>query len=80
MRTHTKETSKSVLLTLCVGSSPVTGELSAQMASNGEKFPIDDVIMLRFGINVPSVADLKCLVYVSLTLLMLETEYSGLFG
>ena len=29
---------------LCVRNSPVTGEFSAQMASNAEMFPFDDVI------------------------------------
>ena len=29
-----------------VGNSPVTGEFPAQMASETEKFPFDDVIML----------------------------------
>ena len=29
---------------LCVGNSPVTGEFPAQMASNAEMLPFDDVI------------------------------------
>ena len=37
MRTHIKETSKSELLVLCEGNSPVTGEFPAQRASNAEK-------------------------------------------
>ena len=37
MRTHIKETPKSMLLALCEGNSPVTGEFPAQVASNAEK-------------------------------------------
>ena len=40
MRTHIKETSKSVLLALCEGNSPVTGEFPTQRVSNAEKAPI----------------------------------------
>ena len=36
MWTHIKETSKSALLTLCEGNSPVTGEFPTQRTSNGE--------------------------------------------
>ena len=46
MRTHTKETSNSVLLALCERNSPVAGEFHTQRASNAEKVPFDDVIML----------------------------------
>ena len=35
----------SALLAICAGNSPVTGEFPAQMASNAEMFPFDDVIM-----------------------------------
>ena len=31
---------------LCAGNSPVTSEFPAQMASNAEMFPFDDVIMM----------------------------------
>ena len=41
MRTHIKETFKSVLLAPREGKSPVT----AQMANNAEKLPFDDVVM-----------------------------------
>ena len=40
MRTHIKETSKSALLTLCEGNSPVTGEFPTQRASNDKKASI----------------------------------------
>ena len=33
------------LLAICVGNSPGTGEFPAQMVSNAEMFPFDDVIM-----------------------------------
>ena len=32
---------------LCEGNLPVTGEFLAQMASNAEMFPFDDVIMTQ---------------------------------
>ena len=38
---------------LCAGNSPGTGEFPAQMASNAEMFPFDDVIMQRPA-NMPS--------------------------
>ena len=40
MQTHIKETSKSALLALCEENLPVTGEFSAQTASNAEKASI----------------------------------------
>ena len=40
-----KKTSKLRVAGLCVRNSPVTGEFPAQMASNAEMFPFDDVIM-----------------------------------
>ena len=40
-----KKTSKLHVTGLCVGNSPGTGEFPAQMASNAEMFPFDDVIM-----------------------------------
>ena len=40
-----KKTSKLRVTGLCVGNSPGTGEFPAQMASNTEMFPFDDVIM-----------------------------------
>ena len=46
MLTHIKESSKSALLALCEGSSPVTGEFPAQMASNAEKASFEDAIMI----------------------------------
>ena len=36
---------------LCVGNSPLTGEFPAQMASNTEMFPFDDVIMVVASIR-----------------------------
>ena len=42
-----KKTSKLRVTGLCAGNSPVPGEFPAQMASNAEMFPFDDVIMLR---------------------------------
>ena len=44
-RRRSKKTSKLRVTGLCAGNSPVTGEFPAQMASNAEKFPFDDVIM-----------------------------------
>ena len=40
MWAHIKETSKSALLTLCEGNSPVTGEFPSQRASNAENVSI----------------------------------------
>ena len=40
-----KKTSKPRVTGLCAGNSPGTGEFPAQMASNAETFPFDDVIM-----------------------------------
>ena len=45
-RCRSKKTSKVRVIGLSAGNSPVTGEFPAQMASNAEKFPFDDVIML----------------------------------
>ena len=39
------KTSKLRVTGLCAGNSPVTGEFPAQMASNAENVPFDDVIM-----------------------------------
>ena len=39
-----KKTSKLRVTGLCVRNSPETGEFPAQMASNAEMFPFDDVI------------------------------------
>ena len=44
-RRRSKKTSKLRVTGLCAGNSPVTGEFPAQMASNAEKIPLDDVIM-----------------------------------
>ena len=43
---RSKKTSKLGVTGLCAGNSPGTGEFPAQMASNAEMFPFDDVIML----------------------------------
>ena len=45
-RSKSKKTSTLRVTGLCVGNSPVTGEFPAQMASNAEMFPFDDVIMI----------------------------------
>ena len=42
---RSKKTSKLCVTGLCVGNSPGTDEFPAQMASNAEMFPFDDVIM-----------------------------------
>ena len=39
------ETSNLRVTGLCAGNSPVTDEFPAQMASNAEKVPFDDVII-----------------------------------
>ena len=41
---RSKKTSKLRVTGLCAGNSPVTGEFPAQMASNAEMFPFDEVI------------------------------------
>ena len=41
-----KKTSELRVTGLCAGNSPVTGEFPAQRASNAEKFPFYDVIMI----------------------------------
>ena len=41
-----KKISKLRVTGLCVGNSPMTGQFSAQRASNAEKFPFDHVIMV----------------------------------
>ena len=43
---RSKKTSKLRVTGLCAGNSPRTGEFPAQMASNAEMFPFDDVIMI----------------------------------
>ena len=42
-----RKTSKLRVTGLCAANSPVTGEFLAQMASNAEKFPFDDVIVMK---------------------------------
>ena len=46
LRRRSKKTSKLRVTGLCAGKSPETGEFPAEMASNAEMFPFDDVIML----------------------------------
>ena len=46
-----KKTSKLRVIALCEGNSPVTGEFSAQRASNAENVSIDDVIMNTYDMN-----------------------------
>ena len=45
LRHRLKKTSKLRVTGLCAGNSPVTGKFLAQMASNAEMFPFNDVIM-----------------------------------
>ena len=45
-RRRSKKTSKLRVTGLCAGNSPGIGEFPAQMASNAEMFPFDDVIMI----------------------------------
>ena len=42
-----KENIKARVTGLCAWNSPGTGEFPAQMASNAEMFPFDDVIMIH---------------------------------
>ena len=44
-RRRSKKTSKLRVTGLCAGNSPVTGEFPAQMVSNAENDPFNDVIM-----------------------------------
>ena len=44
-RRRSKKTSRPCVTDLCAGNSPGTGEFPAQMASNAEMFPFDDVIV-----------------------------------
>ena len=46
-RRRSKKTSKLRVTGLCAGNSPGTGEFPAQRASNAERFPFDDVIMMK---------------------------------
>ena len=46
LRRRSKKTSKLRVIGLCEGNSPVTGEFPAQMASNAENVPFDDVTMV----------------------------------
>ena len=46
-----KKTSKLRVFGLCAGNSHVSGEFSAQMASDAEMFPFDDVIMSSYIAN-----------------------------
>ena len=45
-RCRSKKTSKLRVTGLCARNSPVTGEFPAQIASNAEMFPYDDVIVI----------------------------------
>ena len=49
-RRKSRKTSKLRVIGLCAGSSPLTGEFPAQMASNAETFPFDDVIMIQLNV------------------------------
>ena len=58
---RSKKISKFCVTGLCEGNSPVTGVWTAQKASNAEKFPFDDVIMIHswFMNMAPQLAE-KC--------------------
>ena len=47
-----KHQSSASLAFVCTGNSPVTGEFPAQMASNTEMFPLDDVIIFAQNTTV----------------------------
>ena len=51
-RHRSKKTSKLRVTGLCAGNSPEAGEFPAQMASNAEMFPFEDVIMDCFNIQM----------------------------
>ena len=57
-RRRSKKTSKLRVPGLCAGNSPVTGEFPAQMASNVEMFPFDNVIMIDG--SLPTFLDIIC--------------------
>ena len=48
-RHKSKKTSKLRVTGLCAVNSPVTGEFPAQMASNAENYPVDDIICYHHG-------------------------------
>ena len=52
---RSKKASKLRVTGICKGNSPVTGEFPAQKASNVEKFPFDDVIMIYFSIGTTKI-------------------------
>ena len=51
-RRRSKKTSKLRVTGLCAGNSAETGEFPAQMVSNAEMFPFDDVIMRYENVHV----------------------------
>ena len=57
---RSKETPKLRVTGLCAGNSPGTGEFPAQMASNAEMFPFDDVIMIFVAVIAKLVIWLVC--------------------
>ena len=52
IRGQIKKTSKFRVTGLCAGNSPGTGEFPAQMASDAENVPFDDVIMLEINVRL----------------------------
>ena len=52
---RSNKTSKLRVTGLCAGNSPATGEFPAQMASNTEMFPFDDVIVFVCGDKITTV-------------------------
>ena len=72
--TDKKKPSKFRATCLCAGNSPGTGKNPAQMASNAEMFPFDDVIMLQMYNNVVVVND-----NFILKILELLMEYSNMY-
>ena len=53
-RRRSTKTPKLRVTGLCAGNSPETGEFPAQMASNAENVPFDDVIMENFTGPIPN--------------------------
>ena len=51
-RRRSKKISKLRVIGLCAGNSPGTGEFPAQMASDAEMFPFDDVIMVCYTLEL----------------------------
>ena len=59
-RRRSKETSKFRVTGLCAGNSPGTAEFPAQMASNAEMFPFDNVIISGASLKSKGNVSNKC--------------------